>query len=144
MTLKLSTGLRDQMLASGSLKAALTGGKIIIYGGSIPPTADSAQSAAILCRIKANGGAGLNFNANSVGGVLSKDASQTWSGVNALGGTATHYRFVANADTGAASTTEVRIQGEIGVIGKDLNFSSVTLTAGATQNIDYYVLSLPE
>lgn len=144
MAIQLSTGLRDSMLSGGSLSEALNGGKIHIYGGPVPPSADSAQSATILCTITAGGaGGGLNFATTPVGGALSKDAAQEWRGTNLLGGTATHYRFVAIGDTGAASVAEARVQGLVGVVGQQMNLSSVDLVAGASTPLDYYVLSLP-
>ena len=58
------------------------------------------------------------------------------------GGTATYYRFVANGDTGVASTTEKRLQGTVGTVGADLNMTSVALTSGAPQTIDSYWASI--
>lgn len=144
MALQLSTGLRDIMMASGSLRGALNGGKIHIYAGAVPPFADSAESGTILCTITGNGdGSGLEFNLESAGGVLAKDPAQPWQGSNLVGGIATHYRFVAPGDTGGASSTEARIQGSVGVIGKDMNLSSAELISGAVTPIDYFVLTIP-
>jgi len=145
MTLKASTGLRNKVLDTGSLKAALDGGKLNIYAGPVPATADDALgSATLLCAVTLNStGAGINFDAAAVNGVLAKDPGQVWSGVNVASGTATFYRHVATGDTGVLSTTQARIQGEIGTAGKEINLSSVALVSGATQALDYYSVALP-
>lgn len=143
MTLKSSTGLKNGVLATGSLRSMLSGGKIRIFAGSAPADADGAETGTLLCVISLNGGAtGLSFEASAVAGALSKAAAETWSGTNVASGTATHYRFVAPGDTGEASTTQARLQGTVGVIGADLNLSSVSLTSGAPQTVDYYSVTL--
>ena len=51
MTLRLSTGLRNAVLDNGSIKDALQGGKILIYTGVQPATADTAPSGTLLATI---------------------------------------------------------------------------------------------
>jgi len=145
MTLKASTGLRDKLLVTDCLKAIMDGGKINIYGGAVPATADDALgSATLLCAITLNStGTGITFDTTAVNGVLAKTPSEVWSGVNVASGTATFYRHVAAGDTGALSTTQPRIQGEIGTAGKEINLSSVNLVAGQTRPLDYYSVSIP-
>lgn len=151
MTLKLSTGLRDKLLAQSSLKALLEagdGGCIRIFTGPVPNTADAAETGTLLCVITkgsaASGtpGSTLTFEATATGGVLAKDVD-VWSGVNVATGQAAYYRHVATGDTGAASTTEVRMQGAVAVLGAELNLSSVALVNGATQTINSYFVSAP-
>ena len=141
MALKSSTGLRNKLLDTGSLKTTLALGSIKIYSGTPPASADDAIGGGntLLCTITVNSGAtGLSMAAAAVNGVLSKLTTDVWSGVNAASGTASFYRHVAAGDTGASSTTEARLQGLVAVAGAELNLSSVNLTAGATQTIDYY------
>lgn len=57
MALRLSTGLRNFCLAGGSVKDALQGGKLLIYSGAQPATADTAPSGTLLCTITAASGA---------------------------------------------------------------------------------------
>ena len=139
--MKLSTGLRNAILASGSLKATLDGGEIRIYSGSPPVDADAAVTGTLLCTVK-HDGEGINFAASAAGGILSKDATETWSGVNAATGTAGYFRHVLSADAGGVSTTAPRIQGTIAVAGADLNISSTALTSGATQAIAGYSVTV--
>ena len=145
MGMKISTGLAKAMLDTGSFKASLNGMKLKIYSGTEPASADaSIGSAVLLCTISDAGGAGaLSFEAAAVGNVLEKLSSQTWSGTNAASGTASFCRLVLASDTGATSSSEVRVQGDVGVAGKFLNLSSTTLTAAAVQVVDYLSVTMP-
>lgn len=141
--MKLSTGLRNSVLSTGSWKAALAGGELRIYSGTPPVDADAAITGTLLATIK-NGASGINFDTSAVGGTLSKAPGETWSGVvQSPGGTATYFRHVLAADAGTLSTTAVRIQGTVGVAGADLNISATGLTTGATQTIDGYSVTQP-
>lgn len=139
--MKLSTGLRNAILSTGSLKAALDGGELRIYSGSAPASPDDAVTGTLLVTIK-NAGAGINFDTAAAGGILSKAPAETWSGVNAATGTAGYFRHVLSADAGTSSTTAARIQGTIAVAGADLNISSTALTSGATQAVAGYSITV--
>jgi hypothetical protein len=144
MALKTSTGLRNKLLDNGSLKATFALGFIKFYTGTPPADADAAVTGTLLVTISNNSsGTGINMAAAAVAGVLAKLASETWSGVNAATGTATYYRHVAVGDDGTLSTTQARIQGTIATAGADMNLSSTSLTAAATQTVDYYTVALP-
>ena len=145
MALKASTGLRNAMLDTGSLKAQLDGGFVKIYAGSVPVSADeTVVGATLLCTITLNGDGttGLTMAAAAVAGSLSK-ATGIWSGTNAVGGTASFWRFVKTGDTGVLSTTDKRLQGLAATSGAELIMTSVTLAGGAPQNIDYFSVALP-
>lgn len=146
MAIKISTGLRNGLLDSASLKGLLDGGVINIYQGDEPASADSAipEAAQLLCTVSLDStGDGINFDINAVDGVLSKAPAEVWSGVNAASGTAQFYRHVQPSDTGVASDTEVRVQGNIGTFGTDMEISSTTLTEGAVQTVDHYSIAMP-
>jgi hypothetical protein len=144
MAIKLSTGLRNKLADTGSIKSIFAGGLIKIYSGTPPADADSAVTGTLLCTISNNSaGTGINFDTSAVSGVLSKAPAETWSGNNANNGTATYFRHVAAADDGTLSTTQARIQGVISTVGADLNLSSTTLSSGASQTIDYYSVTVP-
>lgn len=144
MTIQTSTGLRNKMLDTGSLKSRLALGFMKIYSGSPPATADAAVTGTLLCTISLTGtGTGLSLDTAAAAGVLAKNPSEVWQGTNAATGAAGYYRFSAAGDTGVSSATEERIQGTVGLAGADLNLSSISLTSGVVQNIDYYVVSLP-
>lgn len=146
MTLRQSTGLRNKMMVTGSLRTTMNGGKILIYGGVVPATADDAitGSSTLLTTITVSAGAtGITFEAVANDGILEKTAAEVWSGVNVASGSATFYRHVAAGDTAVLSTTEARIQGNVAVFGSELNLTSTTLASGATQTLDFYTVALP-
>lgn len=123
-----STGLR--VLILDAIKAAMDGGQIEIYGGIRPDAADdSLGSAVLLCTVKIDGTDGIIFD-DSTAGLLVKPAGDTWTGTNVATGTATFFRLVLDADTGAASTSAPRLQGSVGVVGADLNLDTVSLVSG--------------
>ena len=145
MALKVSTGLRDHMLASGSFKNAMDSGFLRLYSGTEPATADAAVAPAVLqCTISdAGAGGGLTWEAVAVSGVLSKPVSQAWQGAVSPGGTVTFFRFVATGDDGLLSTSQRRIQGTIDIVGGDLNLSNTLLVNLSIQTINHFNVALP-
>lgn len=144
MAFQSSTALRKSKLDTAPVKTQMAAGFIKIYSGTVPATADAALTGTLLCTISNNStGTGINFDTAAVGATLSKAPAEVWSGVNVATGTATHYRHVAVGDDGTLSTTQSRIQGLVGTAGAELNLSSVNLTSGATQTIDYYSVTEP-
>jgi hypothetical protein len=146
MSLRLSTAIRAAMLATGSMRSALAGGEIQIYSGPEPASVDSAISPSnlLLVTIKTDVGAGLTFEATAPGGTLTKNLAEIWQGTVVAAGAATFYRFVLPSDTGVASTTAPRIQGNVGIVGADLNLSNTALVIGAIQKLEAYAITLPE
>jgi hypothetical protein len=145
MTLHISTGLRNGLLVTGSLKSQLDGGSIKIYSGPVPANADAALSGnTLLCTVTvASGATQLSFDTTPSDGTLAKPSAVVWSGANAATGTASFYRHVAAGDAGDASTTAPRIQGDVALYGGELNLTSTALVSGATQTIDYYAVNIP-
>ncbi len=143
MALKLSTGLRNQMLDTDAFNAIMDASHLKLYSGSAPATADDVE-ATILCTIgSAHADTYCHFAAAAVAGVLSKDAF-VWSGVASATGTVSHFRLVlAASDTGVLSTTQPRMQGTIGTSGADLNMANVSINSGATQTVDTFALTMP-
>jgi hypothetical protein len=144
--LKLSTGARNAMLGTGSFRATFNTHVLKIYGGSEPASPDDAIGAAtLLCTISTNGtGTVLVWETTPAAGALTKSLSDVWSGVNAADGDAAFFRLLTIADANASSTAAVRLQGNCALAGGDLNLSSLTLVAGATQTIDFGSVALPE
>lgn len=92
-----------------------------------------------------NSANGLKFGV-SAAGVLSKDANQTWSGVAVASGTAGWFRYVgAVTDSGLndGSESQIRIDGAVATSGAQINMTSTTITAGATQTISGFDCMLP-
>jgi len=141
---KFSTGLRNKMLDTNSMKSIMAAGFLKIYSGTAPADADAALTGTLITTISiASSGVGINFAAAAAAGVLAKLGSETWSGINGASATATHFRHVAVGDTGALSTTEARIQGTCALAGGDLNLTNLSLVASNTQVIDFYNVALP-
>lgn len=144
MSLQASTGTRNSML--GSMKTGLNAGLIKIFSGTKPATADAAiGSAVLLCTISLNGtGTGINFDTAAVSGVIVKAPAEVWNGTNVASGVAAFYRHVGPGDDGLLSSTEPRLQGNVGVSGSDLNLTAgTTLTSGIVTPVDSYSIELP-
>lgn len=56
MAIRQSTGLRNFLNNYGSYKSAFTGGKLLLYSGSQPATADTAASGTLLCTVSLGSG----------------------------------------------------------------------------------------
>ncbi|RRV29669.1 hypothetical protein EGJ23_01655 [Pseudomonas sp. o96-267] len=145
MGMKISTGLAKGLLDTGSLSDLLSGMTLKIYGGTEPVSADAALgSANLLCEISLDGlGGAISFEPAAVQNVLQKNSSETWKGTVQNTGVATFCRMELGSDTGNASTSEVRIQGDVGIAGKFLNLSSASLTASAEQVIANLAIAIP-
>jgi len=145
---KFSTGLKNGILSADSLEGLLTDGYIKLYGGTVPPTADSLISAgSSLLLTYSNAGAlgagnGLNFGVVT-SGTLGKEPTQIWSGVAEATGVATFFRFVAQADTGVDSTSQIRIQGTVGGAGADMFVQSTAIADTTNYTIDYFTIAIP-
>lgn len=144
MLIQLSTGAADAMIGYNGLAGALEDGgmELRMYAGAIPADADAAiGSATLLVTIK-NGASALTW-VSPVGGVLTKSTGETWSGTAVATGTAVFGRFVTAADTGAASTTDVRVQGDVSTIGAFINLDNPAMVSGAVQTVNSAQLIQP-
>lgn len=147
MQISRSTGFRNAVLVTGSVTGVLAGAVLKVYSGTMPASADAALSGnTLLCTYSGDGvpSAGLEWEATPISGALLKKASQAWSGNAVSSGTATFFRLEMPADTGASSTSAVRIQGDVALANALLNLTNgVTFASGAPQAIQSFVLSLP-
>lgn len=152
MALRLSDAMRDSMLETTSVEAALTLGFLIIYSGSQPASANDGATGVRLATIAVNGGlVGLTFDPIVTVGTLPKAAAEVWNGTAGTSGTAGWFRFEeldtdkvtteASADAGGAG--DRRIDGSIAVSGADLNMSNVSVVSGATQTVTSFNLVMP-
>jgi hypothetical protein len=88
---------------------------------------------------------GLKFGTPAAG-VMDKLAAQSWSGVAGSTGTAGWFRLEGPvADSAALDSTEsqIRMDGAISTSGAQLNMSSTSITASATQTITSFPITLP-
>ena len=85
---------------------------------------------------------GLDFDVSTAGQLVK--GSGIWSGVASSTGTAGWWRFEGSIDDDdSSSTILIRVDGNIGTTGADLNVSSTTITSGATTTIDTFSVTLP-
>jgi hypothetical protein len=149
MPLLASTGLRNKILETGSLKSILANGFIHVYYSTlanIPLSADDPIETAKHQKLLTVYGDGISSGLNlgtAANGAINKSPGETWAGPVLNTGNAVFFRFVGSADTGFASTTEARLQGRVGVSGAELNISSLALVAGNTQAVNFASISLP-
>lgn len=146
MTTRISTGLAGYLLGVGSLRQAMAGSFLRVYSGTPPGSANAALSpdSTLLVEISLDGaGGGLELSASSTGAVITKDPSQVWRGTAVATGVATFFRWVSPGDAGEASNTRPRVQGDVALAGGELNFSSVAMTQGAIQKVDYFAVAMP-
>lgn len=136
MALKMSTGLKNKMLAgtsgSSSLRGILHGGIITIYTGNSPATPDSAVSGSLVCTFSA-----ATFGTGSTAGTVSI-VSGVVTGTCGIAGTAGYFRFSETGDSGSASTTTARIEGVIGTpesVGVDMTLVNTVLLSGQALTI---------
>ena len=136
MTAFVSTGMRNYLAETGSVKAALNLGFIDIYSGTEPASADAAATGTKLLRVSvASSGTGTTLGSSS-GGIIPKNSGEVWSGLVLSTGTSGYFRWVEAADDGTLSTTQKRLQGKCGTAGAEMLMTALGLTAGATHTID--------
>jgi hypothetical protein len=146
---KYSTGFKNAVLDTGSVKGVFDGGFINVYSAptAVPLTADAAlpSDAVLLATYSDNGGSsGLTLESAAVSGSIAKTSTQVWKATAIASGTAAFFRYWRTGDTGALSTTDKRIQGTVAVAGADMNLASTTLTLGNAYTLDFFALSFLE
>lgn len=145
MALRLSTGLRQDLLGTNDFKTVFTLSFINIYSGTQPLTADdSIGTSTLIATIYSDlTTTGVSFDA-PVAGVISKAVAETWSGAALTSATAGWFRLYEAGDTpAAASTVTSRLDGTIAVSGADLNISNTTISSGAVQTLTQFDITLP-
>ncbi len=88
---------------------------------------------------------GMNWT-DSAAGVITKKASETWSGVAVAGGTAGWFRVeAAVSDPGTLDSTEslIRLDGAVATSGAEMNLGTTTIVNGATQTISSFSITFP-
>lgn len=145
MAFKHSTGLRNGMMGSQGFKALMDSCRVRIYAGTEPATADAAiGGATLLNELTVNGDGTTNLTFGSPSNVvITKASGEVWSGTSVASGTASFFRVVKTTDTGALSTTELRIQGTVAELGADMNLSSTAFTSGTPFTLNYFSDTLP-
>ena len=137
-----STGLRNAMVVA--MQAALANGRIDIYSGPPPASADDAPTGTLLLQVSKDGdGSPLAMGTTPSGGLLKKPVSDIWRGTVLASGTAGYYRYVVTTDTGVPSLTECRMQGRVAEVDAELIISNAALVLGAPQDVKDFTFVVP-
>jgi hypothetical protein len=149
--IQVSTKFKELILGANSFESIFNGGRILVYSGSKPSTADMPASGTLLGQITADGetwfpdgvAGGLTFSRSSV--YAMKLAAQPWKLVKSAAGTAGWFRLVGPVeDPGGLSYSHPRIDGSVGVSGTDLVLQSTNFIPGGIVPIDqFYYTILP-
>ncbi len=150
MPLRLSEGLRNDMLKAGGLSAVdgFADGIIEIRTGLQPSTANDAETGTLLVRITLNSGAytdlvtnGINLEAN--GTQLNIATGEVWSGVAIADGVAAWFRLYDTNYTQGISATARRIDGQVSSSGAQMNLPNTNITTSGTTTIDSVAINFP-
>lgn len=151
MTINVSSKFKERILGSESFPTIFNGGRVLIYSGTQPASADFAVTGTYLGQVTnlgqawAAGGSagGLNFVLSGVW--ASHDPTQTWRLIPSVAGTAGWFRLVGKlADTGGYSFAASRIDGSIGTGGVvDMKIPTLSLTVGFAVPIQQFLFSFP-
>lgn len=137
MAVRTSTGLKTFALDSGLKTAFDTTGRINVYTGAQPATADTAASGTLLGTLTM---AATSFGAASAGamaiGAVTSDTSADASG------TAGYVRFYRTGDTAPGSagngTTDRRLDL---LVGTDISIDNAAIVLGGTIALSSYTLT---
>lgn len=144
MTIRLSPGLRDAVVSSHGVGAALAGGHILIYTGPQPADASKPPTGTLLARVTQAGAAapglgGLKLKLGSGFGEIINDGAWVLRGV--ADGVPGWWRFVGAAtDSGAQSNLLYRLDGAVAECVTDMPAS---ITNNMELPVAGFLLSLP-
>lgn len=96
MTLRFSTGLRNYLMEGGSWKRALSNGRILVYTGAQPSSANDAVSGSLLVTITKSSGA-FTAEVLATGSVTITGTSGTYSTVKLAVGGGTAFDILGGA-----------------------------------------------
>lgn len=120
-------------------------GKIYLYTGAQPATADTAASGTLLCIYTLDGAGTFGFQwAEPSSGAIVKLSTETWQGTGLASGTAGYFRYSEEGDDPSLlSTTFARFDGAVATSGAELNLSSTVIVLDAIQTITAATFTIP-
>ena len=137
MALNHSSALKNFILATGFKTAFDTTGRLLIYSGAAPASADTLPSGTLLATevvpATSFGTAGTPSGGINMAGVpITINAAAT--------GTAGYFRLQLSADSGTTGISDRRLQGTCTVTGSggDMTFDNVNLTSGSAVNVTQF------
>lgn len=135
MAVRTSTGLKNSALDIGLGPSFDTTGRINVYTGAQPATADTAASGTLLATLTLSADA----FANATGGAMAINA--VTSGTAAASGTAGYCRFYRTGDTApgsAGAATDRRLDL---LVGTDIAIDNAAIVSGGTVALSAYSLT---
>lgn len=151
MTVRVSTKFKELLLSGNSFPAIFNGGRIDLFSGAPPDSADHPEQGTLLASVTnlgqawtPNGGpGGLNFIISGVW--ATNDPAQMWRLVGAAAGVAGWFRLYGAAlDTGDYSFASPRIDGTVSDSGvADMRLPSTTIAIGSTLPFQQFLFSFP-
>lgn len=133
----------------GSFSDILRNGVIRIFPGTQPASADNTEGVSHLVEISKGsatfvpgGTNGINLN-GAASGVISKSATEIWSGVAVATNTAGWFRYYDKDRVTGASTTARRFDGSVAQSAAQLNMSNTSVVSGSTSTIDSLAITFP-
>lgn len=143
MAVRLSTGARNKILDSGAADAFDSTGRINIYTGSQPASANDAASGTLLATLTLAADA-VTAAASSGSLTFATITSDTSADASGTAGWGRIYRTGDTAPGSAAATSDRRLDFNIAeTSGGDVNFDETAFVAGGTVAISSLTLSLP-
>ncbi len=145
MAFKYSTGFKNNVLDTGSVKSTFDGSYIKLYSGTPPASADDAISGDSTLlntyTVGDDGSTGLTLESAASDGQINKNSGEAWEGTAAASGTATYFRVEPQSDDQSQSTSFQRIQGTVGGGGADLFLANTSIVSGNTYVLDFFSLT---
>lgn len=151
MTVQVSSKFKELILGSSTFESIFNGGRILIFSGAPPVSADNPTQGTLLAQITNEGqawapngsAAGLRFVRSGVW--ASNDPGQTWQLVASVVGGAGWFRLVGPAiDNNDLSFAAPRIDGTIGTTSaSDMKLTTTSMTVGFTLPIQQFLFSFP-
>lgn len=151
MTVQVSSKFKELILGASSFASIFNGGRILIYSGAQPPSADNPIQGSLLAQITNEGqawvpngsAAGLNFTLSGVW--AANDPTQAWRLKGSGTGGAGWFRLVGKSiDNGDYSLAAPRIDGTIGTGGAaDMKLVTTAMTPTLDLPIQQFLFSFP-
>lgn len=129
-----------------SIQDIMKGCFLDLYDGTKPSSPDLEPAGTLLCTYYSDNPTdtlGLTFD-DAVSGVLFKAAAETWAGTAIASGVAKYWRLRTPGDSGADSSVDERIDGDVGLSGADMVMSpSNSITEGTVQVCNTFKVTVP-
>lgn len=149
--IRVSTKFKEMILGPTSFESIFNGGRILVYSGAQPSSADNPPNGTLLGQITAGGVAwladgaagGLRFTRS--GAYCIKDPDQSWIMTEGTVGVAGWFRLVGpSPDAGHLTYNLPRLDGSCNsVVGADFFVANGTFLVGRTVPIQQFVYTLP-